>query len=222
MKPNESTDPKPLIALLVSILLLLVVYPFVEGHAFAPALFELLFTGVLVSALFSVAASRRHIFVAVALVVPALGVRWIQFWGGGLEPELLSHVLGLCSLGFISWVVLANCLSAGRVTAARVCGVLAVYMLLGFMWASVYSIVEHVSPGSFKLPAEKGLADELVYFSFVTLTSLGYGDAVPLSSGARGLAIVEALCGQLYLAVIVARLVALHLSAALSRRDGGT
>jgi hypothetical protein len=60
-----------------------------------------------------------------------------------------------------------------------------------------------------------------VYFSFVTLTTLGYGDAVPLSSGARGLAIVEAPCGQLYLAVIVARLVALHLSEAISGRNEG-
>ncbi len=222
MKPNESRDPKPLITLLVSILLLLVVYPFVDGHAFAPLVFELLFTGVLVSALLSVAATRRHMLVAVALVVPALAVRWIQFWWGGLELETLSQALGLGSLGFISWMILARCLQPGRVTAARICGVLAVYMLLGLIWASIFSIVEHAIPGSFRLPAEKGVTDELVYFSFVTLTTLGYGDAVPLSSGARGLAIVEALCGQLYLAVLVARLVALHLSETLSPRDGGT
>lgn len=220
MKSNDSTDPKRLITLLVSILLMLLVYPFVEERTFAPALLEVLFSGVLVSALFSVAASRRHVIVAVALVVPILVLRWAQFWQDGLELETPAQALGLVSLGFVSWVILKDCLRSGRVTAARICGVLAVYMLLGLMWSSVYSIVEHAIPGSFKLSTEEGTTDELVYFSFVTLTTLGYGDTVPLSSGARGLTIVEALCGQLYLAVIVARLVAMHISTAISQRVG--
>ncbi len=59
-----------------------------------------------------------------------------------------------------------------------------------------------------------------MYFSFVTLTTLGYGDITPVSSGARSLAVVEALCGQLYLAVIVARLIGMHLTAATKRAAG--
>ena len=217
MKSKDSTDPKRLITLLVSILLIILVYPFVDERPFAPALLEVLFSGVLLSALFSVATSRRHLIVAIALVVPSLVLRGAQFWQEGLELETPAQALGLASLGFVSWVILRDCLRSGRVTTARICGVLAVYMLLGLMWASVYSIVEHAIPGSFKLPSKDALTDELVYFSFVTLTTLGYGDTVPLSAGARGLAIVEALCGQLYLAVIVARLVAMHISAAIAR-----
>ena len=221
---NDATDPKRLVTLLISILLLFLVYPFVEHRPFAPMFLQLLFTGVLVSALFSVSATRHHFLIAVTLVVPSLLLRWLLFWQGGQALATLAEVLSLASLGFASWIVLGDCLRSGRVTAARICGVLAVYMLLGLMWSSLYVLVEQMIPGSFDIPRDALSAHRrtsaLVYFSFVTLTTLGYGDLTPVGSAARSLAVVEALCGQLYLAVIVARLIGMHLTVATKRAAG--
>lgn len=218
MKPDDPIDLRPLVVLLVSILLVFVVYPFVEHLAFAPLLLQLLFTAILVAAALSVSSSRAHFLIAVALLIPSLLLRWAGFWWS--DPLLLpSQMLSLLFTGYVSWMILVDSLRAGRMTAARICGVLAVYMLLGIMWGVMYTLVEHAIPGSFQLPvASSGIvqqSDELFYFSFMTLTTVGYGDVVPLSTAARGFAIVQALCGQLYLAVIVARLIGLHLSSAV-------
>lgn len=113
-------------------------------------------------------------------------------------------------------------LRRGAITTHRIQGAIAVYLMLGLIWAFAYSLVELQVPGSFQLPAAAAANGttgmrSFVYFSFVTLTTLGYGDVIPLSSGARTLATLEALAGQLYLAVLVARLVALQI--AHSRRE---
>jgi hypothetical protein len=95
----------------------------------------------------------------------------------------------------------------------------------------LYSAVEYSEPGSFLMPggsAEGGLlehsalrAPRLFYFSFVTLTTLGYGDVAPLSERAQALAVGEAIVGQLYIAIFIARLVGLHLWHQRTRSDGG-
>jgi hypothetical protein len=104
----------------------------------------------------------------------------------------------------------------GRVTVQHVQGAIAAYLMLGLIWGFAYSLVELNRPGAFYLP-ERAAAEapeesddpmrELVYFSFVTLTTLGYGDVTPRSVSARNLAILEALVGQLFLVTLIARLV---------------
>ena len=91
---------------------------------------------------------------------------------------------------------------------------LGAYLLIGLFFGLAYSVLEKVAPGSFAL-AGQPLAGDLreagaIYFSFVTLATLGYGDIVPLTATARGLAVIEAIGGQLYIAVLVARLVSLR------------
>ena len=96
----------------------------------------------------------------------------------------------------------------------------AVYLMLGLIWASAYSLIYIQDPASFDLDAPIEATDELseiqtkgtgrlVYFSFVTMTTLGYGDVTPKSYAAANLAILQALTGQIYLAVILARIVSL-------------
>ena len=86
------------------------------------------------------------------------------------------------------------------------------------MWGNLYLLLELIRPGSFQIPAAWRIgaiwdpAAALVYFSFITLTTVGYGDIVPMWPGAGGLAAAEAIVGQLYLAITIARLVGLHAS----------
>jgi hypothetical protein len=103
------------------------------------------------------------------------------------------------------------------VTLDTIAGAACVYMLLGVVWANSYVLLEHLRPGSFVLPDEWKLpggetAPALIYFSYATLTTVGYGDVRPAGPAAGGMAIVEAVVGQLFLAITIARLVGKHLS----------
>ena len=118
-------------------------------------------------------------------------------------------------------VVLVEILRSERVTTDTGVGGISVYLLIGITFAMVYGLVSHLDPTAFpissgavadrvRLPGRAGFS-ELVYFSLVTQTTLGYGDVVPLSSAARSLSALQAVTGQIYLAVFVARLIGLHL-----------
>lgn len=103
------------------------------------------------------------------------------------------------------------------VTLDTIAGAACVYMLMGVLWASGYMLLEHLRPGSFVIPDDWRLPGNqvgpaLVYFSYVTLTTVGYGDIRAAGPAGAGLAVVEAIIGQLFLAITIARLVGQHLS----------
>ncbi len=105
-----------------------------------------------------------------------------------------------------------------EITIEIIKAAMSAYFLIGLMWSFVYLAIEVLRPGSFQVASGTPLNhDQFIYFSFVTLTTVGYGDVTPISNGARSLAILEAVMGQFYLAVTVARLVSIHLA---QRGDG--
>jgi hypothetical protein len=115
------------------------------------------------------------------------------------------------------------------VTIDTLSGALCVYLLMGIAWGSIYSLMYLQLPGAFHLPDggtsthQSGIAVDvpfnlMVYYSFTTLTTVGYGDVLPLTDGSRTAAMLEAVLGHFYLAVLVARLVGLHI--ADTRRSG--
>jgi hypothetical protein len=121
-------------------------------------------------------------------------------------------------VGYVIFLIGREILRRGEeVTLDTIAGAACVYLLLGLMWASGYILLEHQRPGSFVIPDEwrlpgNQLGPALVYFSYVTLTTVGYGDIRAAGPAAGGLAIAEAIVGQLFLAITIARLVGQHLS----------
>ena len=122
---------------------------------------------------------------------------------------------------FIAYVIVAltrEILRQGdAVTLDTIAGAACVYMLMGVIWANAYMLLEHLRPGSFIIPDDWRLPGDqvgpaLVFFSYVTLTTVGYGDIRTAGPAAAGMAVVEAIVGQLFLAVTIARLVGQHLS----------
>ena len=102
-----------------------------------------------------------------------------------------------------------------RVTTDTILGGLCVYMLMGIIWAIMYSFLYYLIPGSFsglRVDSEVNRLLEFIYYSFVTLTTLGYGDLLPVNPIARALAYLEALIGQIYVAVLIAGLVSIRIS----------
>ena len=118
--------------------------------------------------------------------------------------------------GFVVWRTFTAVMRPQRPVSDRIVGAVCVYVLIGLGWAKVYETLDGVAPGSFRFPADAGWTAagplRYTYFSFVTLATLGYGDVTPLTALAGTLAWMEAIFGQLYLAITVARLVALSLA----------
>jgi hypothetical protein len=125
-------------------------------------------------------------------------------------------------LGLAVAAILTHILGSGRVTSDTIMGGISVYLLIGLLFSALFGIVEYLSPGSFTLGgvALDTLSDErnigrypqLLYYSLVTLTTLGYGDIIPTRSLPRMLAAMEAVIGQLYIAILIAGLVGMRLS----------
>ena len=152
------------------------------------------------------------------LFVPALAVHLL----GGFWDSTVIHVAALIlravffsyATGLIVWHVLHR----SDVTIDTIAGAACAYTLLAAVWAHLYVLLEILRPGSFDIPAHWRLGASgdpsagLLYFSFITLTTVGYGDITPQWPGAGGLAAAEAVVGQLYLAITIARLVGLHIS----------
>src|SRR5262249_1260599 len=116
----------------------------------------------------------------------------------------------------------AAVLRAKTVTGDIVCGALCVYLLIGLIWAFLFLLLESVHPGSFRLEEGLTTATDLtsarsahiaifMYFSFITLSTVGYGEILPLTPPAHGLAALEGIIGQFYMAVLVARFVGLYI-----------
>ena len=126
----------------------------------------------------------------------------------GPGPALAPALLGAAGLAMAAFL-LAGVLAEGRVDAERVCAALCVYLLAGIAFGGVFAALETHAPGSLAGAGPIDL-DDAVYFSFVTLATLGYGDIAPAASATRALAVLEAVFGQLYLAVLIARLVSLY------------
>ncbi|TMH36512.1 MAG: two pore domain potassium channel family protein [Betaproteobacteria bacterium] len=170
-------------------------------------------TLILLSGAVAIAEPKVLHFVTIALCIVAVVLRWLEW----LVPSSLSMSLregsGLLALILVLSIVATRVFaSAGTVSADRIMGAVVLYLLLGIAWAAAYEVVALLHTANAFAGGDlhaKGPARWL-YFSFVTLTTVGYGDITPVAPAARSLAVLEALLGQLYPAIILARLVSLH------------
>lgn len=135
-----------------------------------------------------------------------------------------GHGVRFAFLLLIAATVFREILSVRTVTMNAILGACCVYLLMGLGWASIYSLIEWSYPGSFELPtlmgdhAVEALDGRFVYFSLITLTAVGFGDITPIGPHARTMAALEGLIGQLFLTVIIARMVGLEIASRLESR----
>jgi len=171
------------------------------------------------------AMTRHKVLQAVLSMFVALAVatHWARFVFGVPGLEILDSLLMLaCITGFLV-IVLWHVYREGPVTGHRVMGAVAGYILLAVVFAIAYSLVEYLAPGSFQMPSALSQSREphgqlFYYFSVTTLTTAGFGDITAVNPFARTLVMMEALIGQLYPAILIARLVSLHVEAKREKR----
>ncbi len=185
---------------------------------------------VTLSALSTVSRGRKEFFFAAALLVLGLIPEWMSAFGIA-NVEIGGRILIAVFLVYVSALTLRMVLTSQEVDHEMILAALCVYLMLGLIWGAVYVVLESLSPGSFAIPdamlADKSNPDQarwgaLYYFSFVTITTLGYGDVTPVASLARSLSVVEALVGQIYLVTLIARLVSMETAQRnIMRRQSG-
>ena len=205
------------VELLVALMVLLAVTPFVADLPQGDFVEVALMSVVLVSAVLAVGGRRRTLVIALLLVTPALAAKWANHvWPGQVPREFF---LG-ASIVFFVFVIahqLRFVLRAPRVDANVLCAGISGFLMLGLLWVPAYLLAAWASPGAFALSAGPDAGRGLdgfnaLYFSFITLCTVGYGDIAPVSKAARMLAILEAICGMFYMAVLISRLVAVYSS----------
>jgi len=190
--------------------------------------FSILSLLVLLSCLRSITENRRFFYFMVVLSLLNLSAGIPAILVGSSPDWLLQTVLWLRLLYLLLVVgsIMRYILDRRPVTADKIFGALSAYLLLGLLWATVYALFDLLLPGSFSLPdglqaGRQALPAWSIYFSYTTLTTLGYGDITPTLPAAQSFAFMEAACGQIFLAVLVARLVALHIVHSGSPTEAG-
>ena len=198
-------------------ILLFVVYP-ISFSGLSNSAIQIFFLFVLISGSYAAVDRPRLFHVSLVMAVITIIARGASLVSPGLLSFVLAAGTSLVFLVYTAGVVLSRVMRAGHITIHRIKGAIAVYMLLGLIWALGYVVVEVLSPGSFDLAGEvlegadrDSLFRPMVYLSFVTMTTLGYGDITPMSPVSRSLTTLQALVGQFYIAVLVARLVAMEI-----------
>ena len=219
----QSLRPHKHLLLLITTVIGVAAQPLVHGGAGGRVAFELLGFGLLLAVFLVVLHTRREQIVALVFAPLVVGANIVSNVAGGataLRAALVFHSLTVVFLAFAVGVILRRVFHSGRIGVDEVFGSVAGYLLAGVAWSNLYVIVYLVDQNAFSVAAD--LAWQLnetearrflfSYFSFVTLTTMGYGDVTPLAPVACSLVWLEAVFGQFYMAVLVGQLVGIKLS----------
>jgi len=172
----------------------------------------------LVTAAVTSAARQYQIWVGIALTAVIIFASLMPKDSAYFNADLVSPGLGVFYWAVTAFLILRRILvRTDRITADTINGAICVYLLMGLGWSHAYALLDAIEPGSFQLGGAAVTAvghsfERFIGFSFITLTTVGYGNVIPLTPRAEALAVAEAVTGQLYLAVLLARLVAMEIA----------
>ena len=215
-KMNTVQEDRRSLILLLALLLFLVLSPFLEGHPIGDLIMIFSLYILLVASIVELSAKRTLMFVCVPLVVASMVSILIShlypnLWFNAVNFALLAVIFGIVSIGLFLYLGRTGSITSGRIYAS-----VSLYLILAVFWFAIYNLINVLYPHSF---LEVGLGNSAIehipratflYFSLVTLTTLGYGDIVPISPAARMFAGLESATGVLYIAITVARLVSAY------------
>ena len=207
--------------LLVALILLIIMTPFFEEFAQGDLIEALMITLVLVAAVIAIGGKRSELIAGALLLVPAIVGKWLSYAYPQTFPPYFFFGFGIAFMGLVVFKLLGYVLRSIQIDTEVLCAAISVYLLLGLIWALAYALLAQLSPGSFAFaanPHSSGRMDRFnaFYFSFVTLSTVGFGDVTPVSKVARTFAVMEAVTGTFYMAILIARLVAMYVPASRS------
>lgn len=214
--------------LLGSLLSLLVGIAFTGSNRISVMIFCLLFSIVLLTAVVSVCRRHKTLGVGLAFVIPMLMLNVVGYIDGGKSMfSVIHNVFIMGFFLFVSFHVLIAVLDDREVTLDTIIGAVCLYLLAGLIWAYGYSTILLMDSSAFSVKSLSPIAEyspfssvglqPLIYLSFVTMATLGYGDIVPVSGPAQTACYTQAIFGQFFFAVLVARLVSIYIAPVYQR-----
>jgi hypothetical protein len=203
---------------LIGLVLLFVTAPFIEKVRNGPLIDTAVATVVMGMGVLAVGARRRTLILAILLVLPAVLGHWAHLLWDEAYPMEAVLAGRLIFLAFVVVRLLAFILRAPKVNSEVLCAGISIYLLMGLVWSMAYLLVAGQAPDAFAFSVPPSSPHEMnrfnaFYYSFMTLTTVGYGDITPVSNVARMLAIMESMSGTLFVGVLIARLVSLYSAA---------
>jgi len=202
-------------ALMTISLALLLCYPFIVGTPTKELLLDTLTNFVLLSALITVSSNRKVLWVALVLLLSALVFAWLPSSSQQSWQTTLELILTALFLAYVVWHIFLDVFNQRSISRDTLFGAICIYLLLGLLWSYFYLLLVWLTPDAFNLDpsllSNKGeLSAHLLYYSYTTLTTVGYGDITPISLQARSIAIIEQITGVFYIAIMMARLVSMY------------
>jgi hypothetical protein len=204
--------------LLISLLLFILIYPLLLSSAPGLLVLNIFLFLLMLSALRAIGHDKKIFRAAILLFMLSVLFGILLFLWPSRNLSIVSTMLQMLFFTTISLSLLHHVMQSDELTAEHLSCALCVYIFLGIIWAGAYFTVEIASPGSFNLPTIDGvrvnswtagshLHFAILYYSFMTMATVGYGDIAPLTPFARSLAVLEVIIGQFYLAVLIGRIV---------------
>ena len=213
--------------LLATILLLLVTQPIFVGHALAQNVATATISLVLLAALYAFRSTRIYFAVALVLLVPSIGCRVALLFTFNPTVELAGAISSCLFLAVTVVALVSRLFIVKSVTLDTISAAICAYLLTAVAFAYGFAVVELQHPGSFSAALFRRPAGNtaplmaslhsFIYYSFVCLTTTGFGDIAPVSEGARSLSVMESVFGQLYVAILIARLVSLEVAQSMMK-----
>jgi hypothetical protein len=209
--------------LTILVIEMFVIGPMVRAGVLLNLASELLFSLLLLAGVLTVLQHRTLQWIAGVLVALAIGFRWASIGYGTPSLLFLNEVLSLASALTFLLIVLWSVFRDGPVTTHRILGAIAAYLLLAVCFSFAYDLIAYVHPGALTMTGVGAEGPQIrtwafLYFSVVTLTTVGFGDITAIHPAARSLVMAEAFIGQLYPAILLARLVTLEMETRRSRK----
>lgn len=195
------------------------VLPFFQGHILAEEMIFLALTIVVLFTLRTLYAETRHIIVIASLGGCVFLLNLLGYCTSDARFDCVSLFMYMLFFGYAAILIFGIIFSNRGVTLNIIAGAICLYLFIGLAWGLLFGVMDFLLPHAFHLPtapAAKSLLDNIllnfIYYSFTTLTTIGFGDIVPLAAPARYFSFIEAVIGQMYIGVLVARLVGIHIA----------
>ncbi len=200
--------------LMCLILGLVVLVPILNRFTAARVFLDIFLTANIISMVYVISNKKGFVIAGVLLAVVMLVSFWLEYFTQHKWIAAIGMVTGVLFIGLVISSILGSMLKSGGVDREIIYKAILLYLLAALMWAFLYTFLELVDPASFNIDLDQSKGYLLVfqYYSFVTITTLGYGDITPVTEVAKAFSVLEAVCGQLYLVVVVAWLVGMHVS----------
>jgi hypothetical protein len=212
----HSFERSRFLVLLVGLVAMVGFLPIVSTERHASLVLDVALLFLLIACIWTLGQRKRVIAIGGALLVPASLAAWLGNDAAGPWLDVVGLVCALAFLTITALALLINLLRQREVVTETILGGICVYLLFAVIWALLFEIMERVQPGSFgplaSAPGARLVSPDLIYYSVFVLSTIGPQDVHPLSSAARAWTGIEAMVGQLYLAVLIARLVSRHTS----------